>query len=210
MKRLRKQHGPHIRFYHCGEYGEKTNRPHYHAILFNFDFSDKVHYKTNNGHKYYISDNLSLLWPHGFSVVGDVTFESAAYVARYCMKKVTGKAADDHYERITDNGEIVRIKSEYATMSRRPGIGHGWYKKFQTDVFPSDFVVHDGIKMKPPKYYDRQLEIQDEPLSNKLRALRKQSAAKKSADNTPERLSVRHKVQLSQAKRLKRGMENDE
>jgi len=200
MKRLRKKYGSNIRFYHCGEYGDLNQRPHYHALLFNHDFNDKIHYKTSNENKYYISDSLSTLWPYGFSVVGDLTFESAAYVARYCLKKITGKSADEHY------GDL---KPEYATMSRRPGIGQGWFQKFKSSVYPSDFIVKDGQKMKPPKYYDRQLEIIDEKEIRKIKSLRIQSSKKHSKDNTPARLATREIVQRKRAERLIRGMENE-
>ena len=86
MKRVRKRFGTNIRFYHCGEYGEKLGRPHYHACLFNFDFEDKILWKEINGQKLYISQSLSELWPFGFSTIGEVTYQSAAYVARYIMK----------------------------------------------------------------------------------------------------------------------------
>lgn len=114
MKRLRKQYVPKcpydepdlreswfadhgIRFYHCGEYGERTARPHYHAILFNFDPPDKVLWKVVNGHRYYISKSLEEIWGLGHVVIGEVTFESAAYVARYVMKKINGPNAQMHY-----------------------------------------------------------------------------------------------------------------
>ena len=120
MKRLRKRFGEGVRYYHCGEYGEKYMRPHYHACLFNFDFPDKKIWKENNGNRLYISESLSELWPFGFVTIGDVTFESAAYVARYIMKKVNGDLAESHYERVDwDTGEVYHLKPEYTTMSRR-------------------------------------------------------------------------------------------
>ncbi len=208
IKRLRKKYGNNIKYYHCGEYGDKTNRPHYHALLFNFDFPDKIHYSTKNDQKYYISTSLSELWPKGYSVIGNVTFESAAYVARYCLKKITGKDSDKYYERINPaTGEIVQIAKEYATMSRRPGIGRGWYEKFQDDVYPRDYVVKNGVKMRPPKYYDRQLEVEDPAELRRIKAARKREAAKHSEDQTRARLAVRETVQKGQAKRLKRGLE---
>ena len=100
-----------VRFFHCGEYGELLYRPHYHACLFGFDFSDKVLWSTRGGVRLYRSKILEKLWTFGFSTIGDVTFESAAYVARYCTKKITGDKADEHY-----NGR----SPEYVTMSRPP------------------------------------------------------------------------------------------
>ena len=87
MKRLRKKHKHKIRFFHCGEYGEKNQRPHYHALIYNHDFSDKRLFKERKNIKLYTSKELEELWPYGFSTIGDVTFQSSAYVARYIMKK---------------------------------------------------------------------------------------------------------------------------
>ena len=163
MKRLRKKTGKKIRFYHCGEYGEKFKRPHYHACLFGYQFPDLRYFKTINGNKLYTSKYLDSVWTNkngetmGFSTIGNVTFESAAYVARYIMKKINGEKAEAHYVN-KETGEI--LKPEYTTMSRRPGgLGAEWLKKYKTDVYPGDFVVVRGKKMKPPKYYDRQYEL---------------------------------------------------
>lgn len=210
MKRLRKRFGPDIRFYHCGEYGEKFQRPHYHACLFNFDFPDRKLYKTNNDQNYYTSEILGALWPYGFSIVGDVTFESAAYVARYIMKKINGPPAENHYEVMDpETGELLQRQPEYTTMSRRPGIGKAWLGKFRTDIYPEDFVVIKGRKMKPPKYYDRQYEVDYPADYLTLRGRRVRNAEKHADDNTPARLRVREKVQTAQTSTLKRGLEDD-
>jgi hypothetical protein len=149
-----------IRFFHCGEYGETNGRPHYHACIFNYDFSDKKLWKIHNGNRLYISESLKELWPFGFSTVGALTFESAAYVARYVVKKVTGDAASDHYMRIDPaTGEISFLKPEYTTMSRRPGIGRGFFDQFSTDIFPHDYITVNGVKQRPPRYYDGLLEL---------------------------------------------------
>lgn len=126
MKRLRKKYGSGIRFYMCGEYGEKLARPHFHACLFGHDFDDKkVWKKTDAGSVLYRSAELEKLWPFGYSSVGDVSFESAAYVARYIMKKITGEAAESHYKffRPYNRGDIrppARIYSNvFETRSRQ-------------------------------------------------------------------------------------------
>lgn len=153
MKRLRKRFGNDIRYYHCGEYGSKSQRPHYHACLFNFDFEDKEVVGSRLGNNIYSSKTLDRLWPYGFTSLGGVTFQSAAYVARYIMKKITGPDADSHYK-----GRIP----EYTTMSRRPGIGSGFYDQFKDDIYNCDVVVlKDGIKVRPPKAYDRKFAIEN-------------------------------------------------
>lgn len=217
MKRLRKKYVPknpyqkkteeylvfqkltQIRFFHCGEYGEKLNRPHYHACLFNHDFSDKLLYKRSNDIPLYNSKQLDDLWPYGFAVIGDVTFQSAAYVARYIMKKVTGSLSDTHYK-----GK----KPEYTTMSRRSGIGQDWLNKYSSDVYPSDEVIINAKKMRPPKYYDRQYELTDPKTFRNLRGARVARAKTHGDDNTPERLADREKVQQAQLTQLPRTIED--
>lgn len=196
-----------IRFFHCGEYGEKLGRPHYHAIIFGYDFPDKNFFQKRKGNNViYRSDFLEELWPYGHSSVGSATWESAAYVARYVMKKVTGEAAEEHY-RVFDEltGEVFTVRPEYTTMSRRPGIGKDWFDKFYLDVYPGDEVItRQGRRMKPPKYYDSLYEFID-PLDLELiKSKRKANNAKRMADNTAERLDVRRKVKEAQLKYLRR------
>lgn len=169
MKRLRKHYGKKIRYFHCGEYGEKNNRPHYHAILYGVDFADKELFKVREEIRLYVSETLAKLWPYGFSTIGEVTFESCAYVARYVTKKVTGKRAEEHYIRWDPlTGEGIPIEPEYATMSRGNnydkddprktwGLGHSWFLKYKSDVYPHDYVVLHKHKIRPPRYYDKLL-----------------------------------------------------
>lgn len=136
---------PKIKYFHAGEYGSETNRPHYHAILFNYNFPDKVLYSVRGEYQVYTSDTLDSLWKCGRCEIGSVTFESAGYVARYIMAKVTGPIADEYYD---------GLEPEFATMSRRPAIGKGWFEKWGNEVFPHDAVIMRGKPMKPPKYYE--------------------------------------------------------
>lgn len=209
MKRLRKKYNTRIRFFHCGEYGTEKGRPHYHACLFGFDFPDKELWSERNGVKLYTSKELLSLWEHkGHVTIGEVTFESAAYVARYIMKKINGDRAEEHYT-LTDpeTGQITQLQPEYTTMSRRPGIAKEWYDKFASDVFPSDFIVMRNMKIKPPKYYDRLYEITD-PTNYLQTKLQRKIKAKLNTDNTPERLQVKQRVKIKQLQKLKRGYEN--
>lgn len=163
MSRYRKRFGNGIKYFHCGEYGSKNDRPHYHALLFNTDLPDKVEFKKVGGHQLYTSSILESLWPFGFSTVGSVTFDSARYVAKYCTKTVTGKAARQHYERVRfdpDSGELLAIdhlKPEYATMSN--GIGREWYERNKLEVYDHDCVVVKGTPQRPPSYYDSLFQI---------------------------------------------------
>lgn len=202
MKRLRKRFdGQTIRFFHCGEYGERFARPHYHAILFGFDFADKELWSIRNGQRLYISDVLSELWPFGWSTIGDVTFESAAYVARYITKKITGVMADEHY-----GGRVP----EYCTMSRRPGIARSWFDEYESDVYPGDVVlIRDSIRCHPPRYFDAVYE-ESHPLDfAAIKAARRAKMEERAEDYTPERLSVKEELQRLRAKKLIRPYEEE-
>lgn len=195
IRALRKQTGKKIRYYMCGEYGDTTSRPHYHAILFGFDFPDKTLWNIRNETKVFRSSLLEKIWDLGHSEIGNCTYQSAAYVARYIMKKISGEAAAEHYGK--------RIP-EYTGMSLRPGIGYNWYKKYKNDVFPCDFLVTpDGRQMPVPKYYRRLLATEDPELHETLRAARV-AKAEASPDNSWQRLAAREQCQLSKAERLKR------
>lgn len=199
LKRLRKVTQRKIRFYQCGEYGDLLQRPHHHVIIFNYDFLDKRIYSVRDGARYYVSPLLMELWPHGFSIVADVTFESAAYVARYAVKKITGSSAASHY------GSRL---PEYATMSRRGGIGKDWINKYKSDVFPGDFVVvRGGLKCRPPLFYDRILELTDKKLYDTVKIKR----AVYGIENreSERRLETKERIKLSRIKLLKRGVETN-
>ena len=129
LKKLRKHAEPNIvRFYLGAEYGTQNDRPHYHAILFNWDWEDKKYFKTTgSGENIYTSARLDRLWGHGYASTAEMTFESAAYIARYCLQKVTGEAAKEHYKRQDENGEYM-LEPEFNQMSTRPGIGADWFR----------------------------------------------------------------------------------
>lgn len=209
MKRFRKrvdvEFGTKLRFYYCGEYGEQFGRPHYHACIFGFDFPDKMPWKSNsNGDIVYRSAMLEELWTLGHSSVGSVTFQSAAYVARYVMKKVNGAAADEHYSFVDDDGVVHKRLPEYTDMSRRPGIGAGWFDRFCSDVYPDDFVVVNGKKVRPPRFYDKQFELRYPSDFEALKKARKASLRDHAENNTPDRLRVRERVLSARLQRLKR------
>lgn len=197
-KRLRKNVGP-FRFLHVGEYGEKNYRPHYHACLFGIDFrEDRELWKHENGNDHYVSDTLTKTWNKGIATIGNLTMESAAYVARYCLKKLTGPAGLESTKRInTETGEEYHVRSEYITMSRKPGLATDWYKKYKTDVFPHDEVVHDGQIHRPPKFYDQLHENENPQLHESIKTKRRDAAKRRRSATTPERLKAREKIQMS-------------
>ncbi|WNK15103.1 MAG: replication initiator protein [Microvirus sp.] len=201
VKRLRHYAKPKkIRYFHCGEYGETTARPHYHAIIFGIDFADKTFYKNgSDGSPLYKSADLDGLWTHGFASIGSVTKDSCGYVAGYILKKLNGDAGAEHYG--------TRVPP-YTSMSLRPGIGREFYDKYADEIYAGDFVVHGGNKFLPPKYYDRihsQLSEEDLQATKFLRIKRSRSK-KNRANNTPSRLRTREEVKKAQTQTLKRSL----
>lgn len=198
MKRLRKFSGPSVRFFACGEYGDEEGRPHYHACVFNFDFPDKKYLKTTKaGEKIYTSAILERLWPFGMCSIGAVTFESAAYVARYVCKKVTGDKAVEHYEYIDPvSGEVFNREPEFVRMSLKPGIGSHWFDRYGSQVYPADMVVMRGARAKPPKYYDRLYERDNPEVMELIRLQRALDGQEESVwlDNSPRRLRDKEAV----------------
>lgn len=217
-KRLRKSMG-HFRYFHAGEYGSKENRPHYHALLFGINFEDrKPIYSGTSGGRIYSSESLSKVWKKGYCSVGELTFESASYVARYCLKKVNGPNQNfvdpetglTVYDRVDENGEVHRVKPEYTTMSRRPGIGKPWYDKYKLDIYPSDFRIIGSMKLKPPRFYDSQLEKDNPAVFEDIKRRRIYAATNSLEDNTPARLAVKEFCAQDKVnKKLKRRDIND-
>lgn len=190
MRRLRKSRPlERIRFFCCGEYGDINLRPHFHALLFNCSFRDP----SKIGESLFRSPELERLWPAGMSSFGDVTFQSAGYVARYSMKKRTGDAAVEHYKRVhLETGEIVSVRPEFGRMSLKPGIGFPWFQKFWTDVYSArDGVVMSGKTLPAPVYYDKMLEKFQLSVATEKEFDRYINSEKFKDDCTPERLGVR-------------------
>lgn len=209
MKRLRKKFPEkRIRYFHCGEYGERFKRPHYHVLLFGFDFPDKLATPgTRAGSKEWVSQMLLDVWGNGRATVGELNFNSAAYVARYVLKKHS-KRDVSHYEVVAEDGECLPIEPEYVTMSRRPGIGRDWFEAFRTDVFPHDFVVVKGARMRPPKYYDRCYELTC-PSDFALLQIKRRIDVRSKPELSSLRLHQMEQFQLEVLKNKKRNYEED-
>lgn len=230
MKRLRKQTEQKIRYFHCGEYGNlcrhggwtdhpihdhpeitechrcNLGRPHYHAILFNRTFKDQKYFKTVNGNNYYTSDELAGVWQKGHCIITEVTMKSAAYVARYCLKKRTGRNIEDHYWNTDQDGVIHMVEPEYATMSRRPGIGKKWFEKYKSDCFPSDEVPvrQYGIVPKVPRYYCDLYGAEHPEELEAVKEKRQQFRRENKHEYTRERLRSKYICKKAQVGQLNR------
>lgn len=212
MKRLRKRIEPKkVRFYGCGEYGEKFSRPHYHICLFGFNFPDREIYKgakaryyqnkfkENSDNTLYISELLGKVWKKGFHTIGEVTLESAGYVARYCTKKVTG----EHQSKWYGNRE-----PEFALMSRRPGIGSSWFEKYSGDHYPKDFFTYKGRKLKNNRYYDEALKKKNPIMYEQIKEKRRKAADDPKAYESHLRRYQKEKHRKCITKQLQRIIEN--
>lgn len=231
MKRLRQEFPQKIRYYYCGEYGDQFARPHFHACIFNLHFDDQYFWKlTKTGSKLYRSPTLEKLWTHGFSSIGQLTYQTACYVGGYVLKKqnqikkphpvahdkYTGEIPQvDKWSQIKDvYGDVIcEIKSkqdmllppEYGDMSRGYGLGKEWIKKHHKDVYSEDFVLVNERKYRPPKYYDRWYALEFPEQWEQIVKKRKERAI----DNlvTDEDLLVKEEIAKARFKTLKRSYE---
>lgn len=206
IKRLRKKINKKVKYFACGEYGEKLSRPHYHICLFGYDFQDKYKMKTDNRFKspfstykgdtqLYRSETLEKIWKKGYASIGKLTYESAAYVARYVTKKIGGEKAEQYYK---------NKQPEFALMSKKPGIGYEWYKKFKNDVISTDkVIIRKGLTVKVPRYYDKYIQEEDPDDFMKRKAERR----KKIEEKDYEELNRLDKVSIIKQKKRIRSLE---
>jgi hypothetical protein len=164
-------------YYACGEYGDTTKRPHYHAVLFGAPFLDKYLWRDHPTAPVWRSQSLESYWPHGHSEFSTVTPASAAYVAGYVQKKLTNRQNPDAYLRVDDEtGELFEITPEFNRMSLRPAIGRRWIEKYWRDVYPLDRVVMKGREYRPPRYYDKWMDDHHPDIMIQVRLKRDQEA----------------------------------
>ncbi len=151
-KRLRRYFEYHfnihnIRFYVGAEYGDKSARPHYHVIYFNLPIPDLVKYKNNfNGDVLYTSKILEGIWGKGFVVIASMSWQSAAYVSRYVLKKRNGSLSL----------EKLGIENQFQLCSNKPGIGREFYERNKDRIYENDELFIPGRgSTPPPSYFDR-------------------------------------------------------
>lgn len=212
MKRLRWKYArTPIRFFMCGEYGDRHKRPHYHYILFGVDFREDRYLwrRTGSGFLAYRSPGLESVWQFGNSEVGDATAASCGYVARYVLKKVTGDVAEPYYTRVHPlTGEVVRVRTEFTRQSNKPGIGARWFELYGSDAFPSDFLIVDGRRVSVPRYYLKKLPEDERKAVQRRR--RHRAYLRGTADQSAERLAVREEVQRLRLAKLVRELDGED
>lgn len=195
LKRLRKHlgHQTPIRYLLCGEYGERTKRPHYHALIFGWRPDDAVRLRDTHAGMVFTSATLSGIWSAGLHEFGSVSPASAGYVSRYTTKKIF---------------ELGAPGAEFLLSSRRPPLGISWLVQHYREVYPVDGVRLAGKLYRPPVAYDRWLEINHPYLYTEVQRARLVRAhdLKYVDEQTIQRLVVRETIKLDQVKFLKRSL----
>lgn len=203
-----------IRFYACGEYGDKYARPHYHIIVFNLTLNDKQFLFTNKqGTPNFASDLIRTIWSKGHITLCPVTWETCAYTARYVMKKQKGPHSAEYY---AERG----VLPEFVRMSRKPGIARDYYEQNKADIYWYDAIyLKKGSKVekiRPSRYYDKLFDVDEHEYMEALKRRRKemanillQSKLDKTDLSEREFLIMNEKLTLERVKQLKRNFENE-
>lgn len=220
IKRLRKslestKYDKSLSYYRVGEYGGSNHRPHYHMVLFGINFLNlDLKYLGNSNYvkksalvsdrMYYKSSYVSDCWSHGFVDVGPVDMSTCYYTAKYVTKKLYAKTAD-----YSD-----WLLPERSSSSKKNPIGKRWIEKYYTDVYPHDYVVLDGKKLQPPRYYDDWLKLNHPSLWSVVSSKRLLSASEITHLDYYD-LMAKQTIQLESQKRFTRdgcapSLHNDE
>lgn len=173
-----------VKYFACGEYGEKYGRPHYHAIVFNFGAChhcrvcckplQSKQVAPEPGTDCYL---LEECWTNGFVYSGSVTYKSARYVAKYCQKQLYA------YDALVWDWLYYDCNPPFAIFTK--GLG----KEFvlaNKEYFMSKLSCKiNGVDCSIPRYYKKKLDIPDDVLKNKAVEEQKR-LAKKYQDLDPE------------------------
>nr|QJB20055.1 MAG: replication initiator protein [Microvirus sp.] len=157
FKRLRKNSGKKLKYFACGEYGEETGRPHYHAIIFGMDFLNETD-----------RDLIKMSWDKckwdtQKKAFGDVCGKSIRYVVAYIEKKIVGKQEKYAYE---------NIQSPFHILSN--GLGKEYAKANKERIEKDGYISIQGTKRGVPRYYSEvlglsRLQTQEFALQNEKR-----------------------------------------
>lgn len=203
-----------IIYYYCGEYGGETKRPHYHLILLNcpLDIKEFYDFHMDKKHKmHWKSKEIERYWNKGIVDIAEVEWSSCAYVARYCMKKLTDSGEPKEYYTMGKIPEFVR-------MSTHPAIGSKYYNEHKHDIYKNDELIMRTVKgnvgsVKPPKAWDKKFkeefpnkwkEIQESRLEAAERARKMKERLTATTDKKQLEFAMKKVVQ--KAKMLPRDM----
>lgn len=136
IKRLRKAIAPlQIRFFGVGEYGDETERPHYHLALFGYPSCryGMSRYSKANQNCCSACDLIAKEWGLGNTFVGTLDAASVKYIAGYTVKKMNAKSV-----------KLEGRHPEFARMSLRPGVGYDGLHELADKVMKYDFCDKHG------------------------------------------------------------------
>lgn len=203
---------PSIRYFAGAEYGSNTKRPHFHVLIFGWVPTDGVEFCRTDAGVRMKSALLDDVWSKGFTEWCFFSSACAGYVARYCLKKVNGSEAGDHYTVLDLNGEVVVVEPEFSLMSTRPGIGKSWFDKYwRTDALwldgKRDGVLLGGVEVPLPAYYNKlaRRQIGDKAYERIVDG-RLLKAKAQAWNRTPPRLQVRAECHEAKHRERKRGL----
>lgn len=183
-----------IRFFTAGEYGSKSQRAHFHIIIFNLPIkleNLKIH-RVQNGEVLYTCDEIAKIWGKGFITLGTVNERSASYVAQYSLKKVKGKYAKQYY---LQKGQTP----EFVNMSLKPGIGRDYYDEYSEKIWEEAKILINKYLTKPPSYFEKIYEEEDPEAYKKLKKQRKTKAEEKEKQmmlNSSNTLKEQYKINV--------------
>lgn len=227
MKRFRRRYGEGIRFFACGEYGSLYERPHYHLCLMNCpDFSDKLQFYRRDqetGDILYILPEIDDIWQNengycrGFSTIAPLSWNTAAYTARYIMKKQLGKNSLAKLEK--ENPGTTYKVPEYVVMSRRPGLAKDYFDEHKQEIYLTDSIVAKfGDRLyetKPARYFDKLYDIYNPDEMAKIRSDRSSLGAnailremEATSLDRSSYLAKKGDIVRVRANRLRRGLED--
>lgn len=168
IKRLRKHFKDvKIKYFYCGEYGDKSFRPHYHILLFNCPLNDlSYNFQVYDGERYInhlrpenkgdllFSRLIYDLWQNpkkghlGMISVARFNYDTAAYVSQYVTKK-----CNPNNDRLYKE---LNIYPEFLRMSK--GLGADYFHQHDDIHYTGHVIVPcDGEAhiVSVPRYFDK-------------------------------------------------------
>ena len=193
MERTKDHKG--IKYIYCGEYGETTQRPHYHLILMNcpLNIEDFYDFHVDKNFKaHWKSKEIENYWDKGMIDIAECEWSSVAYVARYTAKKV---AANYDKQKMYSECRIPEF------LRRSTKLGEEYYKENKDKIYKTDEIIMKTVKgnignAKPPRYFDKLYE-KEHPremtlikLSREKEHMRKEQAQQALTDATDKQMMI--------------------
>lgn len=154
-----------IKYRVCAEYGSKTHRAHYHAILFGVRFNDLHYYKkSKRGNIIYMSERLSSLWSYGICTVDSISIRSS--IARYCSKYVSKQRSSETFmlcsQGIGLNGLLRDFNGiNYMIDGREYTVPRSIWEHYIVNKYQKKYLYLKNAPLLSPKYVNRDKSLSD-------------------------------------------------